>query len=94
MPSSSGRKKGHVHTGLGCVWGFTQIGKDEDTQVLLALVCTRGLLRPKVLYFGAKQGPAIFQGLMDTTFGDLKDDLGENFSACFIDDFSNSTESL
>ena len=64
---------------MDCVWGFTQIGIDEETQVLLTLVCTRGLLRPKVLYFGAKQGPLIFQPLMGSTFGDLKDDMGQPF---------------
>ena len=81
-----------LHTKMDCVWGFTQIAIDEKTQELLTLVTTRGLLRPKVLYFGAKQGPAIFQSLMDSTFGDLKDELGTPFSACFIDDVLISTE--
>ena len=81
-----------LHTKMDCVWGFTQIGIDQSTQELLTLVSTRGLLRPKVLYFGAKQGPAIFQSLMDSTFGDLRDDLGEPFHACFIDDVLVSTE--
>ena len=48
-------QNGSLHTKMDCVWGFTQIGIAESTQELLTLVCTRGLLRPKVLYFGAKQ---------------------------------------
>ena len=67
-----------LHTKMDCVWGFTQIGIDERTQKLLTLVTTRGLLRPKVLNFGAKQGPAIFQSLMDSTFGDLKPSQVDN----------------
>ena len=77
-----------LHTKMDCVWGFTQIAIDEKAQELLTLVTTRGLLRPKVLYFGAKQGPAIFQSLMGSTFGDLKDDLGAPFLRALLTMFS------
>ena len=70
-------QKGVLHTSVDCVWGFTQIGLDEESQQLLALCTRRGLLVPKVLYFGPKQGPGIFQGgLVDSTFGHLRDDDG------------------
>ena len=51
---------GSVHTSLDWVWGFTQCGVTEETSKILALVARRGLLLPKVLYFGPKQGPGIF----------------------------------
>ena len=83
---------GHYHTALDCVWGFTQVEVDEATSVLLALATRRGLLQPRVLYFGPKQGPGLFQGLMDSTFSSLRGDNGENFTAIFMDDVSISTE--
>ena len=50
------------------------------------------MLKPLVLYFGPKQGPAIFQSLMDQTFGNLRDQAGEEFAAIFMDDVCLSTE--
>ena len=50
-------QRGSLHSTLDCIWGFTQIEIDASTAELLQLVCRRGILRPKVLLFGAKQGP-------------------------------------
>ena len=61
-------------------------------QERLALVCRRGLLFPLVMFFGAKQGPGAFQQLMDTTFGDLRDENNESFHSVFIDDCSVFTD--
>ena len=76
---------------LDCIWGFTQVGLDQASHELLTLTCRRGLLRPLVLYFGPKQGPSIFQGLMCTVFGGLRDEDGEEFCSAFIDDVNVST---
>ena len=81
-------------TNCDCVWGFTQIPIDEATQELLTLTTRRGLLHPHVLYFGAKQGPSIFQRLMDMTFGGLRDEAGDEFTSIFIDDVNIATEKL
>ena len=43
---------GWFHSSLDCVWGFTQLPVDEETSKLLALVTRRGILLPKVLFFG------------------------------------------
>ena len=60
---------------------------------MLALVITRGLLRPKVVCFGVIQGPAIFQSLMDSTFGRVVDpSTNAKFHTCFMDDVTISTE--
>ena len=84
-------QNGAMHSSFDCVWGFTQIGIDEKTSELLALNTRRGLLLPKVLYFGAKQGPGIFQALADSVFSHLKYQ-GKEFVTCFVDDCSISTE--
>ena len=83
---------GDLHTQGECVWGFTQIGLSEEAQKTFTLVCGRGMLRPLVLFFGAKQGPSIFQKLMDSTFGKVRGDDGEDFMAIFMDDVNISTK--
>ena len=85
-------QRGAIHSTLDCVWGFTQLPIDEETAELLQLICRRGVLRPTVLFFGAKQGPGLFQGFMDTTFGSLTVENGEKLAAIFMDDVSISTE--
>ena len=79
---------------LDCIWGFTQVGVTPETSDLLALTTRRGLLKPEVLYFGPKQGPGIFQMLMDATFGHLRGDQEEEFHCIFIDDVNIATEPL
>ena len=85
-------QRGVLHTSVDCVWGFTQIGLHEDAQKMLALCTRRGLLVPKVLYVGPKQGPGIFQGLVDSTFGHLRDEDNQEFVTAFVDDCTVSTE--
>lgn len=82
---------GVIHSAFDCVWGFTQIGCTPQTSEILALCTRRGLLLPKVVYFGPKQGPGIFQGLVDKTFGGLRDDKGKEFCSLFVDDCTIST---
>ena len=77
---------------MDCIWGFTQIKVDEQTSRIHALITRRGVLRPKVLFFGAKQGPSIFQSMMDSTFGRVRGDDGEEYVAIFMDDVSLSTD--
>ena len=85
-------QRGCIHTQLDAVWGFTQIALSEQAQELLTLVTRRGLLRPRVLYFGPKQGPAIFQSLMDRTFSGLRDKTNSEFASLFMDDVTIDTE--
>ena len=87
-------QKGSLHTSVDCVWGFTQIGVTEGTSKPLALITRRGLLLPKVLYFGPKQGPGIFHGLVDETVGPLRDDKGEQFLTAFVGDCTVSTDGV
>ena len=72
--------------------GFTQLELSEEAQRIFTLTTKRGMLRPLVLFFGAKQGPSIFQKLMDWTFGDVRGDDGEEFHSVFMDDCTLSTE--
>lgn len=84
-------QEGAVHTQLDCIWGFTQLELSEASQRVFTLITKRGMLRPLVLFFGAKQGPSIFQKLMDSTFGEVVDKKGEQFSSIFMDDVTIST---
>jgi len=66
---------------------------DNATSEFLTLTTTRGLLRPCVLVFGPKQGPAIMQQLLDTALETdqegqlpLRDEGGELIACAFIDD--------
>ena len=77
-----------------CIWGFTQVEITPESQNYLALMTRRGILFPLVMYFGAKQGPGMFQKLMDTTFGELRDKNNDKFHSIFIDDVTVATEKL
>ena len=70
-----------------------QVGITPEASAILALNTRRGLLLPKVLYFGPKQGPGIFQSLADTVFGKLRDADDNEFVGVFVDDCNISTES-
>jgi hypothetical protein len=50
------------------------------------------MLFPQVLYFGPKQGPGLFQGLMDSTFGRVRGPDGESYHSIFMDDVCIATE--
>ncbi len=87
-------QNGVVHSSFDCVWGFTQLGIDENTSKILALVTRRGLLLPKVLFFGPKQGPGIFQGLADSVLGKVRDTDGSEFVSVFVDDCGESDDEV
>ena len=82
---------GWFNTSLDCVWGFIQLPVDEETSKLLALVTRRGIMLPRVLYPGPKQGPGIFQSFVDTAFRGIRGDDGEEFLSIFVDDCNIST---
>ena len=73
------------------MWGFTQLPVDEETSKLLALVTRRGIMLPRCLYFGPKQGPGIFQSFVDTVFRGIRGESGEEFLSIFVDDCNIST---
>ena len=49
------------------------------------------MLLPKVLYFGPKQGPGIFQSFVDSVFNRIVGDEDEEFLSVFVDDCNIST---
>ena len=85
---------GALHTQLDCIWGFTQIELAPEAQRAFTLLTRRGMLRPLVLFFGAKQRPSIFQRLMDETFNYTRGSQGEEFHSVFMDDCTLSTEMM
>ena len=51
--------------------GFWQIRNTERAKLHSAFICHRGLYQYRVMSFGLKNAPAIFQHMMDTTFAKL-----------------------
>ena len=52
--------------------GFWQIKNTERAKLRSAFICHRGLYQFRVMSFGLKNAPSIFQRMMDTTFAGLK----------------------
>ena len=85
-------QRGAIHSTLDAVWGFSQLEVDESTAELLQTVARRGILRPRVLYMGPKQGPGLFQSFMDASFRPVRGPDEEEFLSIFMDDICISTE--
>ena len=76
-------QQGAPHTTMDAVWGFNHLPADDATGELLQTVARRGILRPRVLYMGPKQGLGIFQSFMDWRFRKVKGPDGEEFTSIF-----------
>nr|KAJ0227912.1 hypothetical protein LSAT_V11C100050250 [Lactuca sativa] len=61
--------------------GFWQVLLDEESQLLTAFTCPDGLFQWKVLPFGLKQAPSIFQRHMQNALRGL-----EGFCTVYVDD--------
>jgi len=70
--------------------GFHQVKMDPESIKWTAFSCSEGLFEWKVMPFGLKNAPQIFQRKMDNIFGEYK-----NFTCTYIDDvlvFSKTKE--
>ena len=79
-----------IFSKFDCKSGFHQIAMNEESIPWTAFACSKGLYEWKVMPFGIKTAPAIFQRKMDHVFGDLED-----FVIVYIDDmliFSNNVQ--
>ena len=54
----------------------------------------RGILCHLVMYFGAKQGPGMFQKFMDATVGEFRDKRSSKFHPIFVDGVTIATDQL
>nr|AEB54984.1 polyprotein [Dahlia mosaic virus D10] len=73
-----------------CKNGFWQVLLDEESQLLTAFTCPDGHYQWKVVPFGLKQAPSIFQRHMQNALRGL-----ENYCTVYVDDiivFSDSEE--
>ena len=70
-----------VFSSFDCKSGFWQVMLDETSQSLTAFTCPQGHYEWKVMYFGLKQAPSIFQRHMNETFTGF-----ENFCRIYVDD--------
>lgn len=79
-----------IFSSFDCKSGFWQVLIDEESQKLTAFTCPQGHFQWKVLPFGLKQAPAIYQRHMQTILNPL-----DKFSMVYIDDivvFSKTEE--
>jgi len=70
-----------VFTSSDCKSGFWQVLLDTSSQILTAFTCPEGHFQWKVMPFGLKQAPSIFQRHMDETFKGF-----EKFCRIYVDD--------
>ena len=70
-----------VFSSFDCKSGFWQVLLDETSQSLTAFTCPQGHFEWKVMPFGLKQAPSIFQRHMNETFEGF-----ENFCRVYVDD--------
>nr|WUF06597.1 reverse transcriptase [Angelica bushy stunt virus] len=79
-----------VFSSLDCKSGFWQVLLDEDSQLLTAFTCPQGHYQWRVLPFGFKQAPSIFQRHMQNALN-----IYEKFCCVYVDDiliFSDNEE--
>lgn len=75
-------------TGLDCESGFWRVELDPESQLLTAFSCPQGQYQWKVVPFGLKQAPGIFQRHMDEIFKPHQE-----YCCVYVDDlliFSNT----
>jgi hypothetical protein len=70
-----------MFSSLDCKSGFWQVLLDEESQLLTAFTCPQGHYQWKVLPFGFKQAPSIFQRHMQNAFRSF-----EKFCCVYVDD--------
>lgn len=78
------------YSGLDCKSGFWQVRLDDESKLLTAFSCPQGQYQWKVVPFGLKQAPGIFQRFMDNYFKPLGD-----YCCVYVDDiliYSNTLE--
>nr|KAJ0216629.1 hypothetical protein LSAT_V11C300116250 [Lactuca sativa] len=71
----------NIYSSFDCKSGFWQVLLDEESQLLTAFTCPDGLFQWKVLPFGLKQAPSIFQRHMQNALRGL-----EGFCTVYVDD--------
>ncbi|CAA29527.1 unnamed protein product [Figwort mosaic virus] len=77
-----------IFSSFDCKSGFWQVVLDEESQKLTAFTCPQGHFQWKVVPFGLKQAPSIFQRHMQTALNGA-----DKFCMVYVDDiivFSNS----
>lgn len=70
-----------IFSSFDCKSGFWQVFLDQESQLLTAFTCPQGHYQWRVVPFGLKQAPSIFQRHMQNAFRDF-----ENFCCIYVDD--------
>ncbi|KAE8244750.1 hypothetical protein A4X13_0g6302 [Tilletia indica] len=75
---------------LDAIRGYHQLGVRPEDRWKTAFVCHRGLFQYKMVPFGLRNAPAVFQRLMDHILGPLR----RNQAVVYIDDSVVATDTL
>ncbi|KAE8216661.1 hypothetical protein CF327_g132 [Tilletia walkeri] len=75
---------------LDAIRGYHQLGVKPEDRWKTAFICHRGLFQYKMVPFGLRNAPAIFQRMMDQILGPLR----WNKAVVYIDDSVVATDSL
>lgn len=70
-----------IYSSFDCKSGFWQVFLDQESQLLTAFTCPSGHYQWRVVPFGLKQAPSIFQRHMQNAFRDF-----ERFCCVYVDD--------
>lgn len=70
-----------IYSSFDCKSGFWQVFLDQESQLLTAFTCPQGHYQWRVVPFGLKQAPSIFQRHMQNAFRSF-----EQFCCVYVDD--------
>ena len=68
------------------MWGFSGVDCDNETALLLSIICHLGTFAQDKLPFGPKQGPAFYQAIQDDIFGNERKPSRDKLAHIFVDD--------
>ena len=74
--------------------GYWQIKVQTDSQEKTAFITHKGLFEFRVMPFGVKNSPAVFQRLMQQVLSGLQSESGIGFVSVYLDDVIVFSESL
>ncbi|KAE8189965.1 hypothetical protein CF335_g6486, partial [Tilletia laevis] len=79
-----------IFSSLDAIRGYHQLGVKTEDRWKTAFVCHRGLFQYKMVPFGLRTAPAVFQRLMDKVLGPLR----WNQAVVYIDDSVIATDTM
>lgn len=86
--------KSKFFSSLDLASGYWQVQVDPDSQEKTAFITHQGLYQFRVMPFGLRNAPAVFQRLMQNVLAGLNSDEGPDFVSVYLDDILIFSETL